>query len=494
MPKRSSATGRTRTRRVLGERGSLRLFTKRGGLLRSVSPVRSRVALAIAGLMVAVAGITVARSFASTADLSFWSSAVVPAHTGSSDAQAVELGLNFTTSQAGQVTGLKFYKGYHNTGTHVGTLWDATGNQLARVTFSAETANGWQKAYFATPVNVTAGQHYTISYYAPRGHYAYNTNYFSTTRVAGPLTAPANSPTIGNGVYHYGDSAYPASVYRATNYWVDVLFNANPTTTPSPTVSASPTPTATATPTPAPTQTPTPTPSATPSPTPSPSPTGFNTCTTPRYTLATNPSNPQDGYTLSGYYVTNDTWNFASYPGSQQTMYICDYNNWYAMVNVNDNANDGAVKTYPNVHKDFSNPTVGSFSTISSSYAHTAPTSGAWDYAYDVWMNNMNIELMVWTQSAGRQAHVPGIPTVATVTLSGITYNIHKSGGYIAYDMQTTRNSGTVNLLEIMKDMVARGYITSSATVGQIDYGVEVCDTGGVSTKFALNNFSLTSN
>lgn len=218
----------------------------------------------------------------------------------------------------------------------------------------------------------------------------------------------------------------------------------------------------------------------------------FNTCASPQYVLATNPSNPQDGITLGGYYVDTDTWNFASYPGSKQTMYVCNYDDWYAIDNVSDTSNDGAVKTYPNVHMDYSGQAVSSFTGISSTYAHTAPSTGAWDYAYDIWLNGYGTELMIWTQSAGRQAHVPGITKVATVTLDGITYDVHHSGGYTAYDMPTTKTSGTINVLHVMQDMISRGYLSASAPLNSIQYGVEVCDTGGVDTRFEVNNFSVT--
>jgi hypothetical protein len=232
-------------------------------------------------------------------------------------------------------------------------------------------------------------------------------------------------------------------------------------------------------------------------PTPTPTPTGgitFNHCTNPTTVIQSNINDPQNGVTLSGYYVTGDSWNFAKYPSSSQTMNICNYNNWYAMVNVSDTAGNGEVKTYPNVHKDYSNVPVSSLTTLTSIFAHTMPASGDWDAAYDVWFNGLNTELMIWTQSSGRQAHVPGIPKVGTVTLSGNTWDIHKtSGGYIAYDSPTAKTSGNMNILEIIRDAQSRGYIAANATLTQLDYGVEVCNVGGVSTRFEVNNFSITS-
>lgn len=220
----------------------------------------------------------------------------------------------------------------------------------------------------------------------------------------------------------------------------------------------------------------------------------FNHCTNPTYTIPSSLSNPQSGVSIGNYYVDNDSWNFSKYPTSSQTIYVCSYNNWYATVNVSDTANNGEVKTYPSVHDDFNSPALSSFTTISSIYAQTPPSSGAWDMAYDIWINNYATELMIWTHSSGRQAHVPGIPQVGTVTLSGITYNIHKSGSYIAYDMPTARDSGTINIKEVINDMISRGYITSGSTLSSIQYGVEVCDVGGVNTNFVFNNFSVTAN
>ena len=49
------------------------------------------------------------------------------------DGSAVELGVKFRTSSNGFITGIRFYKGANNTGTHVGHLWTRTGTLLATV-------------------------------------------------------------------------------------------------------------------------------------------------------------------------------------------------------------------------------------------------------------------------------------------------------------------------------------------------------------------------
>lgn len=170
---------------------------------------------------------------------SIWASTVTPTTPAANDNSAVEVGVKFRTSQAGYVTGLRFYKGSGNTGTHVGSLWNATGSKLASVTFTGETATGWQQATLAAPVAVSANTTYVASYYAPVGRYAAASNFFASAATTnGPLTALRNGTDGGNGVYRYGASGFPTSSYQSSNYYVDVVFalTAVDTTPPSVTV------------------------------------------------------------------------------------------------------------------------------------------------------------------------------------------------------------------------------------------------------------------
>ncbi|MEN9419476.1 MAG: hypothetical protein RI988_3096 [Pseudomonadota bacterium] len=150
----------------------------------------------------------------------------VPAVASAADTASVEVGVRFRTDVDGLVSGIRFYKGGANTGTHVGSLWSASGQLLARGTFSAETASGWQQLNFATPVAVRANTVYVASYFAPRGGYAIDAGYFSGRSVtSGSLQLLADGTAGGNGVYAYaGAPTFPSSTWRASNYWVDVVF------------------------------------------------------------------------------------------------------------------------------------------------------------------------------------------------------------------------------------------------------------------------------
>ena len=146
--------------------------------------------------------------------------------TGSSDAadtSAVNLGVQFQASSSGHITGVRFYKESDNTGTHVGSLWTASGTLLATGTFTNETASGWQELDFSSPVAITAGTTYVASYFTGTGHYASTSGGLASAVTNGPLTALA-----GGGVYAYASSnAFPSNTYNATNYWVDVVYSSS---------------------------------------------------------------------------------------------------------------------------------------------------------------------------------------------------------------------------------------------------------------------------
>ena len=159
--------------------------------------------------------------------VTIWGPTATPGNAADPDASAVELGVKFTSDVNGLLTGIRFYKGTTNTGTHTGTLWSSAGALLATATFSNETASGWQQVSFATPVAITANTVYVASYHTNVGHYAADTGYFAAAGVDNPpLHALRNGVSGGNGVYVYGASAFPTNTYQSTNYWVDVVFSA----------------------------------------------------------------------------------------------------------------------------------------------------------------------------------------------------------------------------------------------------------------------------
>ncbi len=172
------------------------------------------------------------------ANTTLWPGTTIPGLVDSGPDSAVELGVKFRSDTSGFATGVRFYKASTNTGTHIGNLWTSTGTLLATATFTNETASGWQQVNFSTPVAITANTVYVASYHTNVGHYSDDLNYFAGAgKDSPPLHGLADGVSGFNGVFAYGStSSFPTQGWNASNYWVDVVFNA--TAIPSPTLSS----------------------------------------------------------------------------------------------------------------------------------------------------------------------------------------------------------------------------------------------------------------
>jgi YVTN family beta-propeller protein len=138
---------------------------------------------------------------------------------------AIELGTRFRPNANGYITAIRFYKHAGNTGTHVGSLWSSGGTLLGRVTFTGETASGWQQAKLATPIKVTANTWYVVSYNTKSGQYIGQNGVFASSGITnGPLYAARDGESGGNGVYRYTSSGFPNRTSGSQGYWVDVAF------------------------------------------------------------------------------------------------------------------------------------------------------------------------------------------------------------------------------------------------------------------------------
>ncbi|MET4479969.1 DUF4082 domain-containing protein [Bradyrhizobium sp. F1.13.3] len=164
-----------------------------------------------------------------------------PANTNATDGIGAdyELGMRFTANASGAIQAIRYYKASNETGTHIGHIWSATGQELATVTFTNEGASGWQQQALATPLTITAGTTYVVSVNI-NSYYVSTTQGFASGISNGGLNAP-----VGAGVFDYTKGVFPSAIYQNANYFRDVVFAASgtqPTNHPG-TVSISGTPT-----------------------------------------------------------------------------------------------------------------------------------------------------------------------------------------------------------------------------------------------------------
>jgi hypothetical protein len=151
------------------------------------------------------------------------------------------------------------------------------------------------------------------------------------------------------------------------------------------------------------------------------------------------------------------------------------------------------VLMYPSASQLYSDPVIARMSEIRSSYAESMPhTPGtiAWA-AYDMFLNHTGPagEVMIHTEV------VHGCPAcsafVGRARFAGMGWTLRRYGEEWIWTPDKYRTSGTVDILAMLKWMIARRHLARTATLGSVGYGWEVCSTGGVAERFTVSQFML---
>ena len=146
----------------------------------------------------------------------FPSAAVTPETTASGQGSTWEQGVEISSSLSGIITKVRFWRAAEEpAGGHYATIWNLSGQRLARVAFNESANPGWQYATVNLPI--TAGVRYRVTYNI---NYvvAKTFNVFINPITRGPLTAWRS---------YYGTPAgtFP-STSTTSNLFADVSFNA----------------------------------------------------------------------------------------------------------------------------------------------------------------------------------------------------------------------------------------------------------------------------
>ena len=142
-----------------------------------------------------------------------------PAIPNASDGVPYELGMKFRLARAGQISAIRYWKASIDSGTHVGRIWSANGTELAAVTFSGETASGWQQQSLSTALPVQANTSYVVSVNVA-SHFSVSDSGLANTIVNGDISSMADG---ANGVF--GSAfAFPTNSFHNSNYFRDIVF------------------------------------------------------------------------------------------------------------------------------------------------------------------------------------------------------------------------------------------------------------------------------
>jgi hypothetical protein len=205
----------------------------------------------------------------------------------------------------------------------------------------------------------------------------------------------------------------------------------------------------------------------------------------------------------NGYstYVAQDMWNPIS--GAFQTLTATGPGTW--KVSANMPASNTAVVSYPDTQQIYttSNNTpepLSNFSSITSSYAESGPAGSHDDYeaAYDIWAStgssSNNQEIMIWVDDHGQ---TPAGSDVAAATIDGAGYKIWSTSGAgavgktVSMTLNSNQPSGSVSLLDDLNWLKSHGYMPAGSGLSQVDFGFEICSTGGVAETFTVSQYGI---
>jgi hypothetical protein len=254
---------------------------------------------------------------------------------------------------------------------------------------------------------------------------------------------------------------------------------------------------------------PSPTPTAT-SPSPSPSPTPTSTaaaCVTsdlsggcPAGGAYTDPSEITNSNGFNTY-VTQNVF------GTVQSQTLTAYSPSDWKVTANSTAGDTSVESYPDTQQLYQTSSntpdpLSRFATLTGTETESMPHNSGTiaEAAWDLWTNYTS-DIMVWNDNVNRcNSGAQGTLLAASQTVSGQTYDVYRyggTGGEIIFSEQGAGGTGTcaqdpsssVDILAFLSWV--NSHVTPITGVSQIQYGFELCSTGGTAEDFAVSALTI---
>lgn len=204
-----------------------------------------------------------------------------------------------------------------------------------------------------------------------------------------------------------------------------------------------------------------------------------------------------DGYNT---YVGNDVWNPPG-AGHPQTIYVDNPGDWE--VTADYPAGNTAVLSYPDIQQIYTTTTdepapISGFSTIFSDPDISQPAaakSGDFEAAYDMWFQtakgSASQEIMLWIDNHGQR---PAGNPVATTTFYGQKWTVWSNGAklpLVSLVLNTNETSGRIHILVIAQWLEANGYVPKGSGISEINFGWELCSTGGKALTFTVKGYDL---
>jgi len=235
---------------------------------------------------------------------------------------------------------------------------------------------------------------------------------------------------------------------------------------------------------------------------PQPRPRGLGAaCVTSAQTGGCGPYHYTEISGSNGYntQVIQDVWNAIA--GASQRLTVYNPGDW--SVSADMPAKNTAVVSYPDVQEIYTTTgnrpdPLSSFRSITSSFAENGPGSGGGDdyeAAYDIWAgtgtNSGAQEIMIWVDNHGQ---TPAGSKVGTADIGGASYTVWSAGrNPVSLVLSSNETSGTIDILAALEWLESHGYMPAGSGVNQIDFGWEICSTGGSAKTFSMTRYGIES-
>ena len=197
-------------------------------------------------------------------------------------------------------------------------------------------------------------------------------------------------------------------------------------------------------------------------------------------------SAPFGAWNNGGFILYNNEWNQSAGP---QTIWADSYHHWG--VRSGQAAGNTAVETYPCVQKDYNNVPVSSFHLIRNGFTESMPvgvTGLDAEAADDVWLDNYNLEVMIWVDNHGQ---TPAGNVVGHATIFGQHFAVWRGGNTYTFALNHNETRGITHILASIQWLVSHRYIPASVTLAQVNFGWEIASTDGKPMNFAVTNYWL---
>jgi hypothetical protein len=199
-----------------------------------------------------------------------------------------------------------------------------------------------------------------------------------------------------------------------------------------------------------------------------------------------------------------------------QTLTATDSTTWTVAASTVGQGDQTSVKSYPATQVTYTTtadkpePSATFGATLTSAWTDANPSGAGQDYeyAFDDWLANPannswnnDLEVMIWTDNHGQRPAGSDTGTVYT-DAAGTAWEVWTAGGAssvspvstVSFVRASNAASGSIDRIGFYAYLQAHSLLASTYGVDQLNYGLEVCSTGGATQTYGVTGYTIVPN